>query len=211
MPRLTRKEKQAHTKRCLMAAAAQVFTRKGMEQGSIDEVAETAGFTKGAFYANFKNKEELFLAMLDERFAARLAEIEGAIEQGGTIEEEARRAGADFTRYVSSDPSWQRMFIEFAAYAARNEDFRAELVTRLRTLEARIAEALEHGREQAGLSDLEPPVPITDIARMGRIMANGYAIECLLFGEEIDPDLYPAMLAMFFAGVRASAVDRQPA
>ena len=37
-------------------------------RASVDEVAEEAGYTKGAFYANFKSKEELFLAMLDERF-----------------------------------------------------------------------------------------------------------------------------------------------
>src|ERR671930_1297178 len=78
MPRLTRKEKQAHTRMCLMRAAAKVFAKRGLQQASIDEVAEEAGYTKGAFYANFKNKEELFLAMLDERFAERLAEVERA-------------------------------------------------------------------------------------------------------------------------------------
>ena len=75
MARLTRKEKQAHTRECLMRSAAKVFTQRGLQQASIDEVAEDAGFTKGAFYANFKNKEELFLAMLDERFTERIEEI----------------------------------------------------------------------------------------------------------------------------------------
>jgi AcrR family transcriptional regulator len=58
MPRLTRKEKQAHTRTCLMESAGKVFAKRGLQQASIDEVAEDAGFTKGAFYANFKNKEE---------------------------------------------------------------------------------------------------------------------------------------------------------
>jgi AcrR family transcriptional regulator len=79
MPRRrTRKEQQAHTRSCLMRSAAKVFALRGLQQASIDEVAEDAGFTKGAFYANFKSKEELFLAMLDERFADRLEEIERA-------------------------------------------------------------------------------------------------------------------------------------
>ena len=43
-----------------------------MQQASIDEVAEHAGFTKGAFYANFESKEELFLALLDDHFAEHL-------------------------------------------------------------------------------------------------------------------------------------------
>ena len=71
MARLNGKEKQAHTRSCLMQSAANVFAQRGLQQASIDEVAEDAGFTKGAFYANFKSKEELFLAMLDERFAER--------------------------------------------------------------------------------------------------------------------------------------------
>ena len=79
MSRLTRKEKQAHTRACLMNSAAKVFAMRGLQQASIDEVAEDAGFTKGAFYANFKSKEELFLAMLDERFAKRIADIEDVI------------------------------------------------------------------------------------------------------------------------------------
>src|SRR3954468_6474185 len=100
MPRLTRKEKQAHTRTCLMESAARVFTRRGLQQASIDEVAEDAGFTKGAFYANFKNKEELFLAMLDERCAEHIEETERVIAGEGPTEEKARRAGEDFTNMI---------------------------------------------------------------------------------------------------------------
>src|SRR6266511_4083373 len=108
--RLTRKEKQAHTRSCLMKSAAKVFTRRGLQQASIDEVAEEAGFTKGAFYANFASKEELFLAMLDERFAQRLEEIERVLTSDASTEEMARRAGDDFSAYLRADPEWQRLF-----------------------------------------------------------------------------------------------------
>ena len=81
MTRLTRAEKQAHTRSCLLHAAANVFSKRGLEQASIDEVAGEAGYTKGAFYANFKSKEELFLAMLDEQFAQRLEELTRTSEQ----------------------------------------------------------------------------------------------------------------------------------
>ena len=129
-PRRTRKEQQAHTRSCLMKSAARVFARRGLQQASIDEVAEDAGFTKGAFYANFKSKEELFLAMLDERFAGRIEEIDRATGDDSEPEEQARRAGIDFSHYLAADPEWQRLFFEFAAHAARNDDFREELVTR---------------------------------------------------------------------------------
>src|SRR5438445_13837860 len=107
MGRLTRKEKQALTRECLMHSAARVFTRRGLQQASIDEVAGDAGFTKGAFYANFKSKEELFLAMLDERFAERIEDIERVIAGEGTMAEKARRAGDDFTSMIAADPEWE--------------------------------------------------------------------------------------------------------
>jgi AcrR family transcriptional regulator len=201
MPRrLTRKEKQAHTRFCLMQAAAKVFARRGLQQASIDEVAEQAGYTKGAFYANFKNKEELFLAMLDERFAARLEEIERAVATDEPPEEQARQAGADFTRALSSDPEWERLFLEFSAHAARNEDFREELVTRYRSLRSSIAELYRRRIEREGG---EPPIPVEQMALMTFAMANGFALEKLLEPDAVDDELYGTMLMIFFTGLRS--------
>jgi AcrR family transcriptional regulator len=201
MPRrLTRKERQAHTRSCLMKAAARVFTRRGLQQASIDEVAEDAGFTKGAFYANFKSKEELFLAMLDERFAERLEEIDRVITTEEGLEDQARRAGADFTRYLSADPEWQRLFLEFTAYAARNQEFREELVTRYRALRERIADAYRRRADELGVSS---PVPLEQVSLMTFAMANGIALENLLEPEAVSDDLYGSMLMIFFTGLRA--------
>jgi len=208
MPRLTRKEKQAHTRTCLMESAARVFRRRGLQQASIDEVAEDAGFTKGAFYANFKNKEELFLAMLDERFAERIEEIERVIGSEGTTEEKARRAGDDFASMISADPEWERMFFEFTAYAARNDEFREELVTRYRSMRDRIAAALRARHEEFGI---EPALPFDLIAMMTCAMANGFALEKLLEGEAVPDEVYGTMLTVFFAGLDALNQASAPA
>jgi len=200
MPRMTRKQKQAHTRQCLMHSAAKVFARRGLQQASIDEVAEDAGFTKGAFYANFKNKEELFLAMLDERFAQRVEEIERVIAGEGTTAEKARRAGDDLTQMLTADPEWQRLFFEFSAYAARNEDFRQELVTRYRWMRDRIARALEAKSHEHGF---DYPIPVEQVALMTCAMANGFSLEKLLEGGAIPDDLYGEMLVVFFAGLEA--------
>jgi AcrR family transcriptional regulator len=206
MPRLTRKEKQAHTRQCLMRSAAKVFTRRGLQQASIDEVAEDAGFTKGAFYANFKSKEELFLAMLDERFAERIEEIERVIAGEGTTAEKARRAGDDFTHMIAADPEWQRLFFEFSAYAARNDEFREELVTRYRAMRDRVAAAL---RARAAEVGLESALPYEQVAMMTCAMANGFALEKLLEGDDTPDDLYGTMLMVLFAGL--GALGREPA
>src|SRR5205807_608702 len=150
MARMTREERRAHTRSCLMAAAGRIFSSQGLQQASIDDVAEEAGFTKGAFYANFRSKEELFLAMLDERFAARLEQIERVLATEHGLEDQTRRAGADFVAAMRADPEWERLFFEFAAYAARNPDFREELVTRYRSLREAIATALGRAKEHHG-------------------------------------------------------------
>jgi AcrR family transcriptional regulator len=200
MPRrLTRKQKQEHTRSCLMKSAAKVFARRGLQNASIDEVAEEAGYTKGAFYANFKSKEELFLAMLDERFAERLEEINAVIDTDEELEDQAFQAGVDFTRYLTADPDWQRLFFEFAAHAARDDDFREELVTRYRSLRERIAAAFE---QQAARLGATPPFPIEQIALMTFAMANGIALEKLLEPEVVDEQLYGTMLLIFFTGLR---------
>ena len=204
--RLTRKQKQAHTRTCLMESAAKLFARRGLDQASIDDVAAEAGYTKGAFYANFKNKEELFLAMLDERFAERLEALEEVLSSDAPPEEQARRGGESFVRYLGADPEWQRMFFEFAAYAARNEEFREELVTRYRSLRERMAEAFAR-KMQAG----EVAEEKRRMAMMLFAMSNGIALEKLLEPEAVPDDLYPTMLTIFFTGLHAlSEAASQP-
>jgi AcrR family transcriptional regulator len=199
--RRTRKQQQAHTRTCLLHSAAKLFTRKGMQQASIDEIAQDAGFTKGAFYANFKNKEELFLAMLDERFAERFEEIDRVVHQDATIEDQARQAGVDFIRAIRADEQWSRLFFEFAVYASRNEEFRQELVTRHRVLRAKIAALFE---ERARQLDWTPPISAAEASRMTFAMANGVALEQLLEPEAKSAELYGTMLTTFFTGLRAT-------
>jgi AcrR family transcriptional regulator len=199
--RQTRKEKQAATRSLLMKAAATVCAKRGLQQTSIDEVAEEAGYTKGAFYSNFASKEELFLAMLDERFEQRVRDIDAAIGSTDDPEAAARRAGDDFTRFLAADPEWQRLFFEFAAHAARNPEFREELVTRYRTLRSRIAELLRKRAEELGF---EPPIPFDQIALMLFAMGNGFAMERLLEPDVVPDDLHGSMMSFFLAGLQAS-------
>jgi AcrR family transcriptional regulator len=202
MARLTRKEKQERTRTRLMRSAAKLFCRHGLERASIDDVAQDAGYTKGAFYANFKSKEDLFLAMLDERFAAHLERVERLLETDAEPEEQARAGGAEFVRWISADPEWERLFFEFAAYAARNEAFRRELVARYRTLREHLAQA--YGRRASALG-IESPVPLDELALMTFAMGNGIAFEKLLEPDVVPDDLHPTMMAIFFTGLRALA------
>jgi AcrR family transcriptional regulator len=205
--RLTRAEQKARTRASLLESAEKVFARRGMEHASIDEVAQAAGFTKGAFYANFESKEELFLAMLDRHFAEHAERIDRTMATDQEPEEQAREGGVGFMREIASDPEWERLFFEFAAYAARNDTFRAELVARYRGLRDRMAELYER---RAGELGVEPPIPVEQIATMTFAMANGVALQKLLDPDAVPEDLYATMLVAFFGGLRAMVEAESP-
>lgn len=205
-PALTRRQKQAQTRQSLLRSAAKIFCRHGLEGASVDQVAQDAGYTKGAFYANFRSKEELFLVMLDERFAAELERLERVLPGERQPGDEARDAARDFVAFMHDDPDWPKLYFEFAAYAARNDGFRQELATRQRALRERMAEIFQRW---AADFPAEAPLPFGDVAAMTFMMADGFALDQLI-DPDLDDELYSTMLAVFFLGMQALAVGWQP-
>ena len=61
--------------RKLLAAAEKTFARDGFEAARLEDIASLAGYTRGAFYANFKSKEDIFFALLEEWVGRRIAEV----------------------------------------------------------------------------------------------------------------------------------------
>jgi AcrR family transcriptional regulator len=199
MPRLSRKEKQAKTRSSLMKSAARVFCKHGMDKASIDEVAEDAGYTKGAFYANFASKQELFLAMLDEGFTERIEEVDRAFAASDeSPPEQARHAAADFARASRADPGAERLFLEFASYALRDDDFRQELLTRFATLRERLEAVYQRRHDEYGL---QLDIPMERIVRMVIAMADGWALWQLLDPDGVDEQLLEEMMEIFTTGV----------
>jgi AcrR family transcriptional regulator len=206
--RLTRAERKEDTRCRLLAAAARVFARRGFHAASVEEVAEDAGFSKGAVYSNFNNKEDLFLAMLEARFAERLAEVRATVEGAGAPGEQARRSGEGFVRMLAADPEWPPLFMEFWAYAQRNPAVRRRFAAQVRELRRAIGEILEARAAEAGA---ELPVPAEQLAAMTFAMATGVALERQLDPEAVPDELFGTMLEMFFAGVQAHARPRKRA
>jgi AcrR family transcriptional regulator len=64
--RAQRSAKAERTRADLLAAARTVFAERGYEAASVSDLAKAAGYTKGALYANFASKEELFVTLVRE-------------------------------------------------------------------------------------------------------------------------------------------------
>src|SRR4249920_557563 len=80
---LTPERRRALTRRHLLEAAGVVFARQGFHGATLDEVAATAGFTKGAVYSNFTSKDDLFLALLEDRTERQLAVVSDVLAAAG--------------------------------------------------------------------------------------------------------------------------------
>jgi AcrR family transcriptional regulator len=197
--RETRLQRSDATREKLLAAATEAICRLGIQGASIDAIAASAGYTKGAFYAHFDSKEELFLVMLEEHFDAEIERLESVLAGAGEPVAEARQAAEGFLAKVEGDPQWRRVCLEFTAYAIRNDAFRAELAARERALRAQLARVFERWAADLGL---EPTVAADDVAAMTMCMADGFLLNRMI-DTELPERLYGAMFELFALGLLA--------
>jgi AcrR family transcriptional regulator len=198
-PRLTRAEQREQTRTCLVKAAAKVFSRRGYDKASLDEVAEEAGFTKGAVYSNFKGKEDLFLATIDAHFEERLSSIKRVMAAEPGERGTAHAAGMDFMNQLNADSEYFSLFFEFWAYAQRNPAVKRKFLPRVQRFRSALAELFE-AKSDAGF---ELPMPSEQLASMLIAMAAGVAMERELDPKAVPHDMYARMLQYFFAGMLA--------
>jgi AcrR family transcriptional regulator len=71
--------KRTQTRERLMQAAIGVFAERGIIGSSVEEICESAGFTRGAFYSNFSDKDELVVALLRHEIDIQYSAAEEAI------------------------------------------------------------------------------------------------------------------------------------
>ncbi len=203
--RLTRAEQREKTRTCLVQAAAKVFSRRGYDKASLDEVAEEAGFTKGAVYSNFKGKEDLFLATIDAHFEQRLESVRRVMRADPDEQGTAYAAGMDFMNQLNADPEYFALFFEFWAYAQRHPAVKRKFLPRVQRFRSALADLFE-AKSQDGL---ELPMPAEQLAAMLIAMAAGVAMERELDPKAVPDDMYAVMLQFFFRGMLAQ--DEAPA
>jgi AcrR family transcriptional regulator len=151
MARKTRVETQAETRAQLVKTARQLFFDDGYHPTSLEKVADAAGYSKGAVYSNFRNKDELCTAVLDEVRAERFGEVVAML---ATPDTPARiEALRDWSERVIGDPGWTSLEVEFALHARANEELRTELAGRFDGIRQMLTAAVE----SADSADLKMP------------------------------------------------------
>jgi len=123
------------TRKALIQAARQIFARDGFEASRIEEIAASAGHTRGAFYAHFESKEELFFALLEQEANRRLDEMRAIIERQPTPRGHLD-ALREFYTGRARDPQWAMLMLEFKLFAVRHPRMRARLAATHRRIRA---------------------------------------------------------------------------
>ena len=197
---LTPERRRQQTREHLLAAAAEVFAERGFHGATLDEVAAVAGFTKGAVYSNFKNKEDLFLALFKANYdremdalrgvlAASEAPPEGRISEFvALIRDQTARAGRNFNL----------LYQEFSLYAARNPVVREELNRIDEQGVLALAEILRAERVRVGLEPLASPI---QTARIVELLFRGIGQLRVLQPDVADDEFVEAAIAFVARGL----------
>lgn len=144
----------------LLDAALALFAEQGFGATSIAEICARAGLTKGAYYSNFSDKDELFLALFDREWNVRLQRLRQALP---SVVDEAER-------------QWLLVSAEFGLHAVR----RPPLARRLLEHEARGRAALAALlTEKLAAAGRVPLLPVEDLTRLIVMVVEGENLHTL--------------------------------
>jgi AcrR family transcriptional regulator len=121
--RLSREQSQAQTRERIIEAGRRLFIQQGYGAASIRDIAEAAGYSQGAFYSNFKDKEAVLLELLRghmEAEASQLAALCAAAERDGADVLAALDAWA---ASLNDDANWAVLSVELQLHANRSDAF----------------------------------------------------------------------------------------
>ncbi|MBR7839179.1 TetR/AcrR family transcriptional regulator, partial [Actinospica durhamensis] len=174
--RVTRR--RAQTRARLLDAAFAVFAAAGFGQASIEAVCDAAGYSRGAFYSNFTDLDELFFALYDDRAGLIAGQLAASLAIEGAPEPSVAELVARVTEVLLLDRDWLLVKTEFLLHAARRPTV-AEALARHRTaLREAVAARL---RELAAHHPLPPVLGDADSAAAAVVAVyDGVTVQLLL-------------------------------
>ncbi len=186
--------KRERTRTKLLEAAREVVRERGYAHTTLEEVAKRAGMSTGAIYGNFKNREELFVALGQAYWPA----IKPKVKPGATITE-IMRAMANATIAVIPDRKAAAVGrLTGIAYTFRHEDLLAQV-------QAVTAQSYAMGAEwlRTIVKEDELPMPAEQLVRVIHALSEGLVLQTLL-----TPALFPKSVYYAAFDVLAAAPRR---
>jgi AcrR family transcriptional regulator len=191
----TRERRRNHTRELLLDAAEELFATRGFDGASLDDIAATAGYTRGAIYKHFSNKEDLFLAV-NKRFNERI--LTGFLDlldpQTPTDELDLGLMAKRWRELQNRDTRAYVLGMEFNLYVLRNPHVRQRVSEHRRAVARMIADFMTEQGKQLGVGFR---IPTFTLARI--TLAAGDGLEMANFLDDTDEDLYEPFLELLLS------------
>lgn len=153
-----------------MDAAYELFAAQGVHATPIEAIAEAAGFTRGAFYSNFESKTELFFALAEREWRARLDHLRTTFERllpGEALEgdrldpEVVTRLVAEIFDSLPDDRLWHLVHAEFELLAMRDPEVAPRFLASTEAVQRELAALLDVTVRSLGLRFVMDPADLT--------------------------------------------------
>jgi AcrR family transcriptional regulator len=190
-------ERTETTKRKLLTAAEIVFARAGFEAARLEDIAAGAGYTRGAFYANFESKEGIFFALLEQWVQQRIDSITVVLRKHRNLEEKLAALRKHYAE-IAKDRRLVLISLEFKLFALRHPEAHARLQDCHRRMRAKWAE-LMHGV----LREFGRTLPISYPAASASFfaLAQGLLLEQLVDPRTLSESDVRHVLGLFFDSI----------
>ena len=185
------------TRRKLLAAAKQIFAKDGFEAARLEDIASVAGYTRGAFYANFDSKEDIFFALFEEWVRERIDLVTEALSRHKDPLEKLAALRKHYAQQAK-DRRLVLISLEFKLFALRHPEAHARLQNRHRRIRASFGELFSEL-----LRPLGQTLPIANPAAstcLGAV-AQGLLLEHLVDPKTLSDGDVRHVLGLFFDSI----------
>lgn len=198
--RLSREESRELTSQRLVDAAKRLIARRGLDAASVEDIAESAGYSRGAFYSNFKSKNDLFFEVLRQDQQRINTDFAQTMDDAMSLDQIRARIGEVYgALYHDSDAflAWT----EARMLSARDAKFRARLTALIEERRDLVAKLIGYLCKRVGAN---PSVPLETLAMGFVSLSEGLR----LFGAAC-PSLMSAEVAQSTQDLFIDAVLQQ--
>ena len=167
-------QRSEETRSRILGSAIKLFSARGFNAASVDDICKDAGISKGAFYHHFESKQALFLALLD----VWLQTIDNAIEasKDKTVPETFMLITEAFPFIFETAGEGLPMFLEFWLQASRDEKIWQASIAPYRRYQKHFTSLIKKGVDEGSFVKVDPELT----ARMIVSMAMGLLLQSLL-------------------------------
>jgi AcrR family transcriptional regulator len=196
-PHARQAERTRATRRKLLDAAKHIFAQDGFEAARLEDIAARAGYTRGAFYAHFKSKEDIFFALLEEWVGERIESFARALRPH---KDPAEKLAALRNHYAAqaSDRRLVLISLEFKLFALRHPEAHARLRNRHRRIRATFGELLSEV-----ITALGKTLPVSNPAASACLgsVAHGLLLDHLVDPGTLSESDVRYVLGLFFDAI----------